>query len=65
MTVRIWMRPNELGECGYHVDFEGADNYCILKNKTLVLTTDAREDTGEVGRVQGERWDAVMVMEDS
>lgn len=65
MTVRVWMKPSDLGECGYSIDFPDADNYTRLKNGVLVLTTELREDSGECGRVQADRWDAVVVMEDT
>lgn len=67
MTVRVWLKPNDLGETGYFIDFPEADNYALtrLKNGTnvLSLTSSLREGTGEVGRISGDRWDAVVVMD--
>lgn len=63
MSVRVWIRPSELGEQGYSIDFPEADAYTRTKGGTLVLTATDREGSGEVGRVEPDRWDAVVVIE--
>ena len=63
MTVRVWFRPSELGECGYHQDFE-ADDWRRLKDGSLHLTRDVDDLEHVVGRIQADRWDAVLILED-
>lgn len=63
--VRVWMRPSELGEQGYSIDFPEATGYTRLKGGALILTADERGDDTQVGRVEPERWDAVVVLEDA
>lgn len=65
MTVRVWMKPTELGEAGYHVDFERAEDYTVkrLKDGTRYLVLLAAEDAKEIGRVEAGRWDAALILE--
>lgn len=65
MSVRVWLKPNELGEQGYSIDFPEADGYRVMKDGTLRLTVEDREADGQVGRVVAGRWDAVVVLEEA
>lgn len=67
MTVRVWMKPSELGEQGYTVDFD-ADDWRRLKDGAIRLDRwqDDDKDASEiVGRVEAGRWDAVIVVEEA
>lgn len=63
MTVRVFMKPNELGEAGYHIDFEQADDYHRRKSGALALTFTADDgEEYECAQVQADRWDAAELL---
>lgn len=70
MTVRVWMRPSELGEQGYTIDFP-ADSYKQLKSGALMLLQENPDAEGDedgaliVGRVEPDRYDAAVILEDT
>lgn len=66
MAVRVWMKPSDLGEAGYTIDF-AADDWRRLKSGALHLIretgTDAAPEEEIVGRVEANRWDAALILE--
>lgn len=61
MTVRVWLKPNELGEQGYFIEFAEAGGYEAIEDGSLLLFAGRSQDT-QVGIVNVGRWDAAQLM---
>lgn len=65
MSVRVWLKPTELGEAGYFIDFDATDYAVrVVKGNRYYLIL-LGKDEKEVGRVETGRWDAAEIMTDS
>ena len=66
MTVRVWMRPSELGEQGYSIDVPEANAARIMDDGTLRLRyrEDDESEAQSVGRVAAGRWDLYVVLDE-
>lgn len=64
MTVRVWMKPNELGDRGYFIAFDRADGYEVHDDGTLLLFSGEGDEPTQVGLVSPERWDAAQLLEE-
>lgn len=62
MTVRVWLKPNELGDAGSVIEFGEASGYEATDDGTLLLFGD---DEVQVGLVNVGRWDACVVVEEA
>lgn len=66
MTVRVWLKPNELGDAGSVIEFGEASGYEATDDGTLLLFQGGADDEDvQVGLVNVGRWDACVVVEEA
>jgi hypothetical protein len=58
MSVRVWMKPSDLGDQAYFIVFAEADGYEVIADQTLLMYAGKTQ----VAIVAPDRWEAAEVV---